>query len=1078
MKRFVIRRIRNLSSVRSLFRSIFIVLILVGISLPGMQGLYAQEEAGYDLTGIVVDQGGESLPGVNIVIKGTTQGTITNINGQFTIRVSNEDVLVVSYVGFTTQEVTVSGQKTLSLILAEDLTELEEVVVIGYGSVKRANMVGAVENMKADEVEDIPATNLSTILEGKMAGVSIGQATGRPGASTSLSIRIENTYSATSEPLYVIDGFIRDKSTFDLLDPSEIESISVLKDASASVYGARGAYGVVLVKTKMGREGKTKVNYSGSYGISGVTQITEMLSAYEHASLLNEIMRMGNDSVSARYTPAELEAFKGLDYDWLESAWQPSSLTRHTINISGGSEKVRYFGGGSYYNETGNFENLNVSKYSLRLGLEADIVKGLTASFRISLDDKKIQVPFYKGDDSSEPLENTFAQLLQAPKWIPSYINGLPVGQVQDDDWWNPEALFNSNSYKRSSTKGNSINVNVQYDFPFLKGLSAGVSFNRGEDHSYGKQYIIPYTLYNFKTLTGEGYEGHLITNELSDAQPTTLINNTNRIFEDYNFGTLYQLNTSLSYGRDIGLHHFDAMIVYEQSESKSHDFRAIRQDLQFEGMETQRAFDPNTASIDGSMYEGGRLSSIGRLNYLYASKYILEASFRYEGSTLFAPQERWGLFPSVAIGWVVSQEEFFKNRVNFINHMKLRGSVGLLGNDNVRRYQWKYSFGTTGEYLFGSKLVTGLEALNSGLALTGVTWEKTNYYNVGADLQFLDSRLAWTLDVYYKYTYDIITGRDSQMPTSTGIDKIPKENYGSMKAWGYDMSLKFRDYLPGTKISWYIQGNFGFGTNRVIKKPQSAGVIGTYLDEEGRPSYGYETGFVVDGIISTQEQLDAILAENPDYTIFGETPRLGMLYFRDIGRPGNTAAGEPAYVFEPDGRVDDALWDQMHIVVPPLHLTWKHLLPTSLSLGGSWKGLKLDAVFGLAWGVNKELVDKNARSAPTDIANVPSFWIDCWRPDNPGGAYPSPYFEDGNRKHNTFWIRDVKELKLKILTISYQLPAEMTQQHHLPALRVYFTGTNLWNPISTFDYKDDAIAKYNSYPLMRTFNLGVNITL
>ncbi len=1040
-----------------------------------MQVMSGQDEGGFDITGLIVDQGGEPLPGVNIVIKGTVQGTITNIDGQFTIHAKNGDVLVVSYVGFTTQEISVVGQESISLILREDLAELEEVVVVGYGSVKRANMVGAVENIRAEEVEDIPATNLSTLLEGKMAGVNIGQGTGRPGASTSLSIRMENTYSATSEPLYVIDGFIRDKQTFDLLDPSEVESISVLKDASASVYGARGAYGVVIVETKMGKEGKAKITYSGSYGISDVTQITEMLSAYDHGSLLNEIMRMGNDSTTPRYTPAELEAFKGLDYNWLESAWKPSALTRHTMNISGGSDRVRYFGGGSYYYETGNFKNLDVSKYSLRLGIEADIVKGLTASFNLSLNDKKVQVPFYKGDDSSEPLENTFAQLLQAPKWIPSYNKGLPVDQVEDSDWWNPEALINSNSYKRSSTKGNSINVNLKYDFPFLKGMSASVSFNRGEDHSYGKQYIIPYTLYNFKKNTDPGYNGHLITDELADP-PSRLVNNTNRIFESYNYGSLYQLNATLSYGRDFGLHHVDGVIVYEQAESNSHTFRAIQENVQFEGMETQRAFDPNTAIIDGAMYEGGRLSSIGRFNYLYANKYILEASFRYEGSTLFAPEERWGLFPSVAVGWVLSEEDFFRNNIQFINYMKLRSSAGLLGNDNIRRYQWKYSFGLAGDYLFGDYLVTGLEAANSGLALTGVSWEKTNYYNWGMDFQFLDSRIAWSVDAYYKYTYDIITGRDSQMPTSTGIDKIPKENYGEMKAWGYDMSLGYRDHFPGTEISWYIRGNFEFGTNRVLKKPQSAGVIGTFLDEEGRPSYGYETGYVVDGIINTQEQLDAILAENPDFTIFQETPRLGMLNFQDIGRPGNTAEGELAYMFEPDGRVD--LYDQMHIVVPAMNLQWKHLLPGSISLGGAWKGLKLDANFNLSWGIQQKLYEKNARAAPTSNSNVPAFWVDSWTPDNQDGAFPSPYFSSDNQKHNSFWIRDVKELRLRVLTISYQMPQSLTTKYNIPAFRVYFTGTNLWTPVSTFDYKEDAIAKYNSYPLMKTFNLGVSITL
>lgn len=1032
------------------------------------------QDRNIEITGIVVDENAEPLIGVNIVILGTTTGSITDINGQFRVNVKPDDTLQVSYVGYTTQIIPVTDQRVLSIILAEDITKLEEVLVIGYGSVKRANLVGSVANISAEEVEDIPAANLSTILEGRMAGVHIGQATGRPGASTNLRIRIENTYSGINEPLYVIDGFIRDKTIFDILDPSEIESISILKDASAAVYGARGAYGVVLVKTKMGKEGRTKINYSGSVGVSDVTQITEMISAYDHATMLNEMWKItdpGNYD-NLKYTDYELDAFRNLDYDWLDGAWKPSSLTRHTINISGGTERVRYFSGGSYYYETGNFKNLDVNKYTIRLGMEADIFKGLTAGLNISLNSKQVQLPFYKGDDSSEPLENTFSQLLTAPRWLPSYIDGLPVGQVETSDWWNPEAAFNTNSYKRRTSKGYDLGVSLTYKFPFIENLTARVSFDRGENHSYGKQYLVPYTLYNFLTA---GENGHIITNELNPDRPTILVPNRERVFEDYDFGSLYQFNASVAYNRDFGKHHLDGIVIYEQSETSGHQFRAIREKNLILGMELQKGFDPNAATTAGWMNESGRLSTIGRINYWYAEKYIVEATFRYEGSVLFSPTERWGFFPAVAVGWVASEEDFFRNHLGFANYMKIRASAGLLGNDNVGGWQWKYSFGPAGEYLFGSTLVSGLEPNNSGVVSTGVSWEKTNSYNVGMDMRFLKNRLSVSFDAFYKFTHDILAARNSELPTSTGIDKMPKENYGEMKAWGYDMQIGYNGHFdPG--ISWYVKANFDFATNRVLRKPQSAGVIGTWKDEIGKPSYGYETGFKVDGIIATQQQLDAIFAENPDFTIFGVTPQLGMLNFQDIGRAGNTAAGEPPYVFEPDGKVDD--YDECHIVVPVMHLHLKNLLPTSFGLGGSWKNLKVDAQFSTAWGLEKDIVDKPARQAPDSITNVPVFWIDYWTPENPDAAYPSPAWGGDNKETSTFWIRDVKELRLRILTISYQLPKSLTREWRIPELRVFFTGTNLWTPISTFDYKDDAIAKFNSYPLMRTFNFGVSISL
>lgn len=1058
---------------RNFYRSGMVYIMLLFFMFSVFMPLHAQQSGSYNLTGIIVDTNSEPLPGVNLVVKGTTKGAITDVNGLFTINVFPDDTLIVSYVGYATQNIPVGGQRVLNVILYEDFTELEEVVVIGYGSVKRANLVGAVESIAADEVEDIPATNLSTILEGRMAGVHIGQATGRPGASTSLSIRIENTYSGVAEPLYVIDGFIRDKPTFDLLDPTEIESISVLKDASAAVYGVRGAYGVVLVTTKMGKEGKTRVNYSGSYGLSDVTQLTEMLSAYDHALMINDRLRITNPDQNSTewYTDDELEAFKDLDYNWLERVWKPSSLSRHTLNVSGGSERVKYFVGGSYYIETGNFENLDVNKYSLRLGFDVEILKGMTARFSASNNNKGIQVPFYKGDDSSEPMEDMFAQLLQAPRWLPPYINGLPVGQVDDSGWWNPEALINTDSYKRSNTRGMDLGVNLTYKFPFVKGLTAQLSLNRGENHNYGKQYIIPYTLYNFMTTGGHG---HIVTDQLNADNPTFYVNNTNRIFEDYTYGNLYQMNASLSYNRDFGLHHFDGMVVYEQSESSGYQFRAMRENIQIEGMELQKAFDPDASTTYGWMNESGRLSSVGRFNYYYNEKYILEATFRYEASVKFSPDVRWGLFPAVAVGWVISKEDFFSNNINFIDYLKIRASAGHMGNDYLSNWEWKYSFGVAGEYLFGNKLVSGIEAQNNGLVSTGVSWEKTNSYNAGMDIRLLDNRISLSVDGFYKYTYDILAARNSEMPTTTGITKMPEENYGEMKAWGYDMSIGYNDRI-GEDFRWYIKTNFEFATNRVLKKPQSAGVIGTWLDEIGRPGNGYESGYVVDGIISTQEQLDAILAENPGFTIFGDTAQLGMLNFQDIGRPGNTGAGELPYVFEPDGKVDD--YDQMHIVVPNMHLNWKNFLPSSFTLGGSWKGVKLDANFSAQWGLHKDMVDKNARSAPTATANVPSFWKDYWTPENAVALYPSPAWADDNRKSSTFWIRNRKELRLKVLTVSYTLPKSFNNRFNLPDIRVFFTGTNLWTPISTFDYKEDAISKYNSYPLMKTYNFGLSVS-
>ena len=390
---------------------------------------------------------------------------------------------------------------------------------------------------------------------------------------------------------------------FDVLDPAQIESISVLKDASAAVYGSKGANGVVLVKTKRGREGKLTINYSGSVGVSDATQQTEMLSAFDHARMLNAINE--DDPNYIPVSDEELGVMRNLNYDWLQQAWQPSLLSRHSLNLSGGTEKIKYFAGGAYTYTAGNFEKMDVGKYSYRLGLDANITDDLMVSATIALDHRRFKRP-YLGGSGVNTMEGIFRQLLQAPKWTPPYINDLPVYNNLE---FNPLALFNSDSYRDDLDKGNTLYLRATYDFPMIKGLKATASFSRREGYSYNKEYSIPYQLYEFQPSYNFVLSDQLVAEQI--------INNRNRISETFNESSNYQLNLSLNYSKTWGSHQLSAFATYEQMEGRGTDFRALAEEVLIYGVETQRAFDYLSAVTDGGLRESGDIGCCSQIKLL-----------------------------------------------------------------------------------------------------------------------------------------------------------------------------------------------------------------------------------------------------------------------------------------------------------------------------------------------------------------------------------------------------------------------------------------------------------------------------
>ena len=994
-----------------------------------VNGIHTIQQNKIKITGIVLDKNGEAIIGATVLEQGTeANGTVTDINGRFNLEVTHKASLTISYIGYVNQTVSLNGKKSITITLQEDSQELEEIVVIGYGTQKKVNLTGSVASINSKTIENVPAANLSNALSGRLAGVNITQTAGKPGGGSSVSIRADGTWNQTT-PLYVIDGVVRDKFAFDGLDASEVENLSVLKDgASAAIYGSRAANGVILVTTKKGKIGKPTINYTGSVGISDATKIPEVFDTYRQALYTNDALRHARvpEGDMQYYTDDELQYFKDNSYNWIDEAWKSPIVTRHSLNVNGGNDRVQYFIGGNYYYETGSFDNLNFKKYSIRSNIDVNIIKGLKASLHLNMDTRNDRKPYWKWDNDNDNMGNLYNGLLRRGLFAP-YIDGKPNGTFLA---WHPMEVINGNSgYNKKRYSNYEINVALQYDIPFIKGLSLKLSYNRYERHTFIKRFSRPYDLYVFKTT---GAHNHIPTNEIDYVKTR---DDGDFLYEKYNNDNSYQLNAMVTYNKTFGKHDINALFVYEQYEGTNdwldgqrNYFISSAVDQIFAG-----SSDPKNSTLNGSGSEGGRLSYVGRLGYTYDSKYLLEASFRYDGSVNFDPKHRWGFFPSASVAWRISEENFFKNNIGIIDYLKLRGSVGLLGNDAVGGWQWMQRYNLNSGAYFGS-LSNGVSA--SVIPNTEITWEKSLDIDYGFDMQILRNRLSLSVGGFYKHTYDILGDRLASLPSTFG-GTMPKENYATIDTKGFEIELSYKDKI-GDDFSYNISGNLGYAVNELITKDEAEN-IRPYKSE-----LGYNTdrqmGYVATDIIRTQTELDAL----PEgYTIFGKKPELGMLNYKDI-RGANSD--------EPDGKIDsnDQEWVIKHTKSP---------INYGFSVGGSWKGLSVDLFFqGVAGG--KRFYDKRIEWGGMEETSY-AFRADYWTPENTDAKYPAAGWENGAGEASTFWIQDTSFLRLKNVSITYQLPQPLVSRWGLSQMRFFLIGTNLFllqDKIKDYDPENSSI--------------------
>lgn len=1016
--------------------------------------------------GKVISENGEEVPGVTVRVKGIQKGTVTNVDGNYTIEVPDgKAVLVFSFVSHAPMEVPVNNRSAVNVTLKAGVTALAETVIVGYGSQQKTHLTGAVATVNVKEIEDLPLGNLAATLQGKLPGVAVSGGNTRPGSAGNITIRNPVVFSkdGSTTPLYVIDDVIRTEADFNLLDPSEVESISVLKDAAAAIYGARSSMGAIVIRTKRGKAGKVLISYNSSVAINQATSLPKMMNGYDLATYLNDMnFAGGSDPANSEiYTPDELEHFRNNNYDWLDMAWKSSLVTRHAFNVSGGTEKATFFAGANYFYQNGNFDNINNDKWTFRASGDVKLATGLKVGLSVSGDLSNTKMYLYKV--GSENVENDMRSLMYTPQFTPPYVNGLPV-QLSDRNN-NVDAIHffeiqKLDNYSKNRNMGLNIVGNLEYQPTFIKGLTAKVQYAKIIDNNFPKQFGTYYYVNQFEM---EGGHNHIFAGA---PVKRTAIKNGSRVYFKPSYGDRYQLDAYLTYARSFGKHDISLLGVVEQSEYFYDDVEAISEDPTDGAPDISRwAFGDQR--VWETANETGNLSYIGRLNYAYDNKYLAEFAFRYDASTNFAPEYRWGFFPSASLGWVISQEGFFQRNVRFMDYLKLRASVGQLGSDNTKPwgYLQRYSVSPTSGAVFGGNEPKSIGTKADVMPNPAARWDDNLKLNFGIDAKAMNSRLSAGLDVFYDHRYNMLTSLTASVPLTVG-STISAENYNTVNGYGYELSLGWSDNIS-KDLNYYVNGFLSWSDAKAVKVDVEKGLRGTWEDPNGYSMDRGVRGYHYLGMFRTQDEVDAFMSKNPGYEVFGRAPEPGMLYYKDIRGPKDPVTNQYA---GPDGIIDENDEDW---------LTNKenNHYGFGLSVGAGYKGFRIDMVMSGSFG-GQAVVEGGARKQATPTSNRPVFWTDHWTPENPNAKYPSPYYGDQYDVTSAFWFRSSTTFRMRTLNLSYTFPQALTKNMGFNSFKVYMSATNPFNFYNPYDYKDNGIGSFDVYPLMRTIAFGLSVSL
>lgn len=1093
-------------------------------------------------TGVVVDETGEPIIGAAVKVVGTTIGTITDLDGKFFLDVPQGKEVEISYIGFIPQKFT--EFKNTKVVLKEDTQQLEEVVVVGYGTQKKAHLTGAIATVPIDEIQDISSGSLANTLSGLVNGVSVSGGNSRPGENARITIRQNDALSGMGntnlEPLYVIDGYIYPTevkvgnnnenlgaTAFNNLDPSMIESISVLKDAAAAVYGARAANGVILVTTKKGKIGSPRISYSGTFGITDEVSRPKMLSAYEYGRLWNAVRAADPTDTSINllehlFQADELNAMKGLNYDLLDKYWKTALTQQHSVNLSGATEKASYFAGISYFDQDGNLGELEYNRWTYRAGVNVKVSKWLSANLQVSGDYGKKNKPLNKVGGSSTEDYNT---LLTHPYYIPEEVNGYPIApygisnsHVSNIQNYNFSAIQNNGDYDRSMTSNMNINAGLEYDFgwnKWLKGLKVKFSYSKSINSSKSNQYGSSYDLYYLNNRAGSGkhlytpipghedaydalmYEGNFL---LANSGKPVYNGDKPYLNRTMNRTDNYQMNFSVTYNREFGAHSIGALFSIERSEAENEYLEGnITHPYEFTNGQSNTASGDSEAGTKFTRSESGTLSYIGRINYSYADKYLLEFLLRSDASTKFAPENYWGVFPSVSAGWIVSQEKWFQEKVQWLDYLKVRASFGLTGRDNTAAWQWSQNYAMDKDkgYIFGTSTninAGGHITLNKQISAVNrdAHWDKSYKANFGLDFNVLNNRLSFNIDGYYEWNREMLLPYTASIPGTVGSQSA-FTNYGEMNAYGLELSATWRDKI-GKDFKYKVQINTGYSDNKVLVRDWDQPMTYKSLRRGDRLDIG-TWGMQCIGMFRSYQEIDEYFAKYNITKYLNMTQdqvRPGMLIYKDIRGELQTDGTYAA----PDGVVDkDNDQVRMSNRNNPYGFT--------TNLSAEYKGFSISAQLSASWGGYSfipsdalKLGNKGTSSgnySDLEYANMPSFWnadnmfvyqdvVDASGnlvvKANRNGIYPNLRYVSVNSMSSTFWRVSGTRIRLNRVTFAYKIPSSLTKKVGIESCRLNLTGQNLLSFCNPYpDNFIDPMASYGTYPTLRKFTIGINVT-
>lgn len=1072
------------------------------------------------VTGTVMDDLGEPIIGAAVKVVDSPVGTVTDIDGKFSLSVKEGSKLTISFIGYISQ--TITNLNNPKIVLMEDVAKLDEVVVVGYGTQKMKNVTGAIETLSTDEIKDLSVGSLGDALSGMMSGLHVSSGGGRPGSTPSLQIRqssINTSVTPTStrggdadpSPLYVIDDFISTEEAFNNLDVSEVESITVLKDASAAVYGARAAYGVILVKTKRGKVGTPSISYNGQFGFTDALKLPKMLSAYDYGRIYNAARAAGtstsdteSDNLRTQYFQTdELDTMRGLNYDLVDKEWSAAWTQRHSLNINGGTDKATYFAGASYFSQEGNMGRLDYDRWNFRAGVNANIGKWTKASFQISGDMGEQNNA--RNGISGGGTDADFNSLMTHLPFVPDYIGGRPVvytgmqnvsSNLTAVQLYNFRAVQNSPDNTENQTNNMSINGSLEHDFGWFKwtkGLKLKASYSRNIVN--GKSNNIGTKINVYRLLNRGGSGGHLYTGDDIDLDEsnfgTFTLDNGNLLTRTMNKTDSYQMNLTLSYARQFGLHNVSGLFSIEKAESEYEYVTGnITDPFSFTDGQSNSTATGATQTTTFSRTESGMLSYIGRLNYSYADKYLFEFLLRSDASTKFVPENYWGMFPSWSAGWVMSEESWFNKEKLGIDFLKIRGSFGILGRDNIQPWLWTqlYSrnadkgpvFGTSSNTSSGASFQMPQRGVNRD-----VHWDKTYKTNLGIDVRMLDNRFGITLDAYYDMGRELFTTftGTSFYPTTVGTQATP-ENFGEVDTYGVELTLNWKDKI-GKDFSYWVKLTTGYSDNK-IKEAGFQATPGFDDIVRGERSDRGVWGYECLGMFRSYQEIEEYFATNNITSYLGnskENIHPGTLIYRDV-RGQRNADGSYG---EKDGVIDENDYVKIsHRANNPYGLT--------MNFGASYKNFSFSAQFGASWGAYA-LMQTNLRQesySNMEYKNVSAIWKDMYVYEdvldasgnvtaamNRNAKYPNLKYSAINGQASTFWKVSAANIRLRNLTVAYSLPKEWMKPLGISSCRLNLTCQNLLSFYNPYDggVWDTWAGTYGNYPNLRKFTLGVNVS-